>query len=451
MMEEHADRAKAGGPAGDGAAAKVVTGSLDDLPVEVRLHRLEALVAASESLNRASGLNEILRTILDHLYQQLRCERATVFLLDGRTGKLHARQMIGSEHIEILLERGRGIAGYVAERGESVLINDVQSDPRFDPTTDHRTGYRTRTMLCVPLRKPEGTLLGSLQAINAEGGSFNETDLAYLESFGALAAVAVEREQLAQEAMRSQMISTELELARTIQQRLLPAPGHIQLPAPLAAWGVSQPCYDVGGDAYDAVVLPNGDCAFWIVDVSGKGIGAALLMTTLQTELRAIVREHADLAQLAADLNARVARVAPTGTYATLFLGLLSPRTRALRYVNAGHITPLWWLPRGGATADCDCVAGGLPVGLLPGATYEEGRGTFPAGARLALFTDGFTDAENTEGRTYEAAGVTSSLASADSPDPAHLGTRLLADLDRFRMSVPANDDTTLLVVGLDG
>jgi phosphoserine phosphatase RsbU/P len=451
-MREHHDTVTSDPAAGDGAAAKVVTGSLGDLPIEVRLLRLEALVAASESLNRASGLNEILRTILDHLYQQLRCDRATVFLLDSRTGKLHARQMIGSEHIEILLERGRGIAGYVAEHGESVLINDVQNDPRFDRSTDLRTGYTTRTMLCVPLRKPEGTLLGSLQAINAEAGAFTETDLAYLESFAALAAVAVEREQLAQEAMRSQLISTELELARTIQQRLLPAPGHIQLPAPLSAWGVSQPCYDVGGDAYDAVVLANGDCAFWIVDVSGKGIGAALLMTTLQTELRAIVREHADLAQLAAELNARVVRVAPTGTYATLFLGLLSPRTRSFRYVNAGHLTPLWWLTRGGGqTADCDCTAGGLPVGLLPGAGYEEGSGHFPAGGRLALFTDGLTDAENTGGETYEAEGVARSLLSIDSPDPAHLGTRLLADLDRFRMGVPANDDTTLLVVGLDG
>src|ERR687896_570658 len=128
-MEERANRTTGGLLAGDGATPKVVTGSLDDLPVEVRLHRLEALVAASESR-----------------------DRATVFLLDSRTGKLHARQMIGSEHIEILLERGKGIAGYVTERGESVLINDVQSDPRFDRTTDLRTGYTTLSMLCVPLR-----------------------------------------------------------------------------------------------------------------------------------------------------------------------------------------------------------------------------------------------------------------------------------------------------------
>src|SRR5829696_8303373 len=122
--------------------------------------------------------------------------------------------MSGSQHVEIVLEKGVGVAGYVAEKGESVLINDVASDPRFDPSTDRRTGFLTRNMLCVPLRKPEGTLMGSLQAINSRHDGFSDADLAYLASFGALAAIAVEREQLAQDAVRAQMLSTELDLAR---------------------------------------------------------------------------------------------------------------------------------------------------------------------------------------------------------------------------------------------
>ncbi|MBC7909967.1 MAG: GAF domain-containing protein [Pyrinomonadaceae bacterium] len=209
--------------------------ALRNLPDDVRLLRLEALVAASEALNRASGLDDILSVILDLVSTQLDCERGTVFLRDRRTDKLHARQMIGSERIEIILERGVGIAGHVAESGESVFINDVQADPRFDSTTDVRTGFKTKTMLCVPLRKPDEPPLGSLQAINARGGHFSEADLAYLESFAALAAVAVEREQLAQEAVRAQMLSTELNLARKIQQRLLPPAGNINLPAPLTS------------------------------------------------------------------------------------------------------------------------------------------------------------------------------------------------------------------------
>lgn len=434
--------------------ATPTTAALEGLPLGVRLQRLEALVAASGSLNRATGLDEILRTILDHVRHQLGCDRATVFLHDSRTGRLHARQMIGSEHIEILLDRGVGIAGHVAETGESVVTNDVQNDPRFDRATDLRTGYTTRTMLCVPLRRPEGTLLGSLQAINARAGVFTESDLAYLEAFAALAAVAVEREQFAQEALRAKLISTELELARTIQQRLLPQPGSIRLPAPYCAWGVSQPCYDVGGDAYDALLVAEGTCAFWVADVSGKGVGAALLMTTLQTELRALVREERDPARLVGELNARATEVAPIGTYATLFLGLLDARTRTLRYVNAGHMTPLWWTPRaptrGDSITPCDCTEGGTPVGLLPRASYESGEVHFPAGARLAVFSDGVTDAENTAGETFETEGVAASLSNTNDPDLEQLGARLVCALDRFRTGAPAKDDTTLLIIGLD-
>ena len=419
-----------------------------DLPIDVRLHRLEALVDASQALNRATGLDDILHTILDLIKEQLNCERSTVFLIDKRTGKLHARQMSGSEHIEIVLERGVGIAGYVAEHGESVLINDVSSDSRFDPSTDKRTGFLTRNMLCVPLRKPGSRPMGSVQAINARSGSFSHADLAYLESFAALAALAVEREQLAQEALRSQLLSTELELARKIQQRLLPTAGGINLQAPYSAWGISQACYDVGGDTYDVIMLPTGECAFWVADVSGKGIGAALLMTTLQTELRTLVHAKADLSSLAEELNTRVNAVAPLGTYATLFLGVLSAETHRMRYINAGHLPPVW-LPQRVAEGRT-CEAGGMPIELLPGSMYEVGETPFMPGERLAIFSDGVTDAENTLGETYDMEGLTASLSQITVQSVGQIGWAVFEDLDRFRIGVPAKDDTTLLLIGLD-
>lgn len=424
------------------------TNALRSLPDAVRIERLEALVTASESFNRASGLDDILHVILDLVSEQLDCERTTVFLRDKRTDKLHARQMYGSEHIEIVLDRGVGIAGYVAEKGESVLINDVQSDTRFDSSTDARTGFVTKTMVCVPLQKPEGMLVGSLQALNARREAFSDADLAYLESFAALAAIAVEREQLAQEAVRAGMLSTELSLARNIQQRLLPPSGNINLPLPLTAWGTSQPCFDVGGDAYDAVMLPSGECAFWVADVSGKGIGAALLMSTLQTELRAFVRAEPDLARLATELNSRVTDVAPLGTYATLFLGVLDMATGRLRYLNAGHVLPVWLNRQ--PTSDQSFEVGGMPIGLLPGSEYQSGVTVFREGERLAIFSDGVTEAENNAGTQYENDGLADSFARINAlQDVEKIGAEFLADLDRFRIGAPAKDDTTFLVIGL--
>ena len=425
------------------------TAILSSLPDELRLQRLEALVVASETLNRASGLDDILQAILTLIKTQLDCERATAFLNDRRTGKLHARQMSGSQPVEIVLEKGVGVAGYVAETGESVLINDVGVDARFDPSTDKRTGFITRNMLCVPLRKPEGALMGSLQAINRLGEEFSAADLAYLESFAALAAVAVEREQLAQEAFRSQLLSTELELARKIQTRLLPPPGEITLPAPFSAWGISQACYDVGGDAYDAFTLSNGECVFWVADVSGKGIGAALLMTTLQTELRALVRAEGDLARLATELDARVGAVAPLGTFVTLFLGVLSPERERLCYINAGHVPPVWLNSQSEAERPFE-VSGKL-IGLpLPDNSYTAGEVLFRRGERLAVFSDGVTEAENTAGETFEEKELAASHARITTHGVERIGQSFFEDLDRFRMGAPAKDDTTYLVIGLD-
>jgi sigma-B regulation protein RsbU (phosphoserine phosphatase) len=357
--------------------------------------------------------------------------------------------MSGSKHVEIVLEKGVGVAGYVAETGESVLINDVGSDARFDPSTDRRTGFTTRNMICVPLRNPEAMLMGSLQAINRREEEFSGADLAYLESFAALAAIAVEREQLAQEAFRSKLLSTELELARKIQARLLPPPGKVTLPAPFSAWGVSQACYDVGGDAYDAILLSTGECAFWVADVSGKGIGAALLMTTLQTELRALIRAENDLARLATELDARVARVAPLGTFVTLFLGVVSPERERLRYINAGHVPPVWLNSQEQAERVFE-VSGKL-IGLpLPDNSYSVGETAFRRGERLAIFSDGVTEAENTAGETFEETDLAASHARVQAVEVEQIGQTLFADLDHFRIGAPAKDDTTYLVVGLD-
>ncbi|MCP9493943.1 MAG: SpoIIE family protein phosphatase [Pyrinomonadaceae bacterium MAG19_C2-C3] len=427
---------------------------LETLPTDVRLIRMEALVHAGIALNRAANLDEILLEILNHISTQLECDRATAFLLDERTGQLHARQMAGSEFIEIVMDATRGVVGQVVTTGESMIIDDAHASPYFDDSVDRRTGYHTHTILCVPLLNADGKILGAVQAINRHQGFFSNEELVYLEAFGVLAALAVEREQLMQDAVRSHLLSTELQLARGIQSRLLPNAGNIPLPAPFVAWGISQACYDVGGDMYDAVMLADGECAFWVADVSGKGIGAALLMTTLQTELRALVHTEPDLTKLAAELNRRVQIAAPIGTYATLFVGRLSATNEQLRYVNGGHQPPLW-VAGSDTHAPASLQTGGFPVGLLPGASYEEGRVGFTRGTRLAVFSDGMTDAQNCAGETYEEAGIIASLNHLPprddrAPNVEHIGAQLLSDLDRFRIGAPPQDDTTLFVIGLD-
>jgi sigma-B regulation protein RsbU (phosphoserine phosphatase) len=171
-------------------------------------------------------------------------------------------------------------------------------------------------------------------------------------------------------------------------------------------------------------------------------------MTTLQTELRALIRAETDLARLAAELNMRVTMVAPLGTYATLFLGVLSAETERLRFINAGHLPPVWINRRSSEGKDFE--ASGMPIGLLPGSLYEMGETPFQRGVRLAVFSDGVTDAEDTSGATFEAEGVISGHARINAQEVERIGPAFFEELDRFRIGAPAKDDTTYLVIGLD-
>ena len=196
-------------------------------------------------------------------------------------------------------------------------------------------------------------------------------------------------------------------------------------------------------------MLSQAECAFWVADVSGKGIGAALLMTTLQTELRALVRAENNLARLVAKLHQRVAAAAPVGTYATLFLGVLSAEDERLRYVNAGHVQPVWLNPQ--AADERKFEVSGMPVGIpLPGNDYVAGEFKFRRGERLAIFSDGVTDAENTTGEMFEDKGLVESHARLNVLDDVEqIGQAFFEELDRFRIGAPAKDDTTYLVLGL--
>jgi serine phosphatase RsbU (regulator of sigma subunit) len=185
-----------------------------------------------------------------------------------------------------------------------------------------------------------------------------------------------------------------------------------------------------------------------VADVSGKGIGAALLMTTLQTELRAFIRATRDLGQLGSELNARVNELAPLGTYATLFIGILSAEHARLRYLNAGHLPPVWINEQSGERRAFE--PGGMPIGLLPGGSYEASETAFLPGERLAVFSDGVTDAENTAGEIFAAERVVAYLARIrNAQNVKNIGTNFISELDRFRIGAPAQDDTTFLVLGL--
>ncbi|HIK27147.1 MAG: GAF domain-containing protein [Oscillatoriaceae bacterium SKW80] len=159
---------------------------------------VSALLKATSSLGQSLDLEATLRSVMDQARELMQAERSTLFLLSKETGELWTKvaKADGKTMMEIRIPANKGIAGYVASTRQTLNIPDAYQDPRFDPTTDKRTGYVTRTILCMPVYNSAGDLIGVTQLINKYQGSFTSSDEAFMRAFNAQAGIALENAQL---------------------------------------------------------------------------------------------------------------------------------------------------------------------------------------------------------------------------------------------------------------
>jgi len=242
--------------------------------------------------------------------------------------------------------------------------------------------------------------------------------------------------------IEQERLRKELELCRRIQSELLPKK---PLSYPFAeVQGLSIPAHELGGDFFNYFALPGGEVALFMGDVSGKGVPAALLMANLQATLRARMPLEPDLASFAERLDREIEASTPPEVYLTLFLGVLDPVRRELRFVNAGHESP-FLLRRDGRLERLD--PSGRPIGLMPGGGYAERRVTLETGDRLFLYTDGLVDAENRSGVAFSVERLEALLARDGAANPPALLARVERAYQDYRDNTDAADDATLLVL----
>ncbi|HEX7193019.1 MAG TPA: PP2C family protein-serine/threonine phosphatase, partial [Thermoanaerobaculia bacterium] len=243
------------------------------------------------------------------------------------------------------------------------------------------------------------------------------------------------------ELIEKNRMERELQLGREIQSRLLPPPPVDVRNTMLAA--MSLPCYEVGGDYFDFIELPNGHLGIAIGDVSGKGVAAALIMSSVQAALRMAAPIEPDLPRLFTRLNALLFRMARGRKYVTFFFGVLDPATGVLRYVNAGHNPPF-------VCSDGEIVhlqSTGRPIGILPESSYEEESITIDSGATLLLYTDGLNEAANAEDEEFGMERLTSLVREACTYAVSEVPRRILDSVTAFENGAPASDDKTLVIM----
>jgi hypothetical protein len=183
---------------------------------------LSIVVEATQRLNSTLDLAELIDIILHLATRYTGADRGTVFLLDRERDEIWSLVGLGLEKEEIRLPASRGIAGWVAQHGEIVNLTDAYDDPRFEPEVDRRLNYRTRSLLCLPIRNKDGQTTGVLQLLNKQGGPFQAADASLLSSLSVHVALALENAQLHRDVLAKQRMERDLALARSIQLGLLP-------------------------------------------------------------------------------------------------------------------------------------------------------------------------------------------------------------------------------------
>lgn len=183
---------------------------------EGRLSKLHKLIEATKIVNSTLDLDKLLGLILDSAVSSTDADRGTVYMVDAIKQELWSKVLQGDNMVEIRLPMGKGIAGYVAQTGETINIPDAYSDPRFNPEVDKRSGYRTRNILCMPMRNKDGTIIGVFQLLNKSEEAFTADDEQFIDAFSTHASIAIENARMAQEMVANERLSAVGRMASVI-------------------------------------------------------------------------------------------------------------------------------------------------------------------------------------------------------------------------------------------
>jgi serine phosphatase RsbU (regulator of sigma subunit) len=339
------------------------------------------------------------------------------------------------------------VMGFLLSQPGELASPDLLADARFPGLKSLQTPVRA--LLALPL-KVDGRVTGMIAVSNSQPGrQWTRHDVQLMSIVASHSASVIEKARLRVEAEEKRRLELEraamekdLMIAADIQMRLVPAE-----PLRLGAWHVEGrlvPAKQVGGDLYDYFTLDAQRVALVIADVSGKGVPAALLVSTVASTVRAFADGQLTPKPLVEQVNRAAVRSSAAGKFVTFFYGELDHAQGRLRYVNAGHNFPR--LRR--ASGEVEWLeAGGTPLGLFEGVPYEQGELAFAPGDALLLFSDGISEAVDGFNQEYGEDRL-EALWKQHGAGPARAMLDLVYDdVVRFRGAAAQNDDMTMVVV----
>jgi len=418
------------------------------------LGKLNLLLEATSLLHSDLPLDAVLSTMLDHAINITHADRG-LLIERGAEGALRVKLARGNKADDLPTESlnpSQTAVNQAIRSQSSVITEDLNLAGLDLKAAESIVVQGLRAVVAIPLYSTSrgitdtgapvqrGELLGVIYLDSRRIAAFSAIDRQILDALAVQAASIIDNARLVERERERQRLEQELSIARNIQQALLPH-GLNDYPH-LEVAGVQHPCHEVGGDYFDVVPVSNDSTAILIADVSGKGLGAALVTTMLQGALSGLSM-GANPVKVFNHFNRFLCTHAEVGRYVTMFIGIVSS-DGVLEYIKAGHPSPL--LLRKGEVTEL-YSEGSFPVGLVPEAEYSLERLQLEPGDTLVLFSDGVTEAANPQHQLFEVAGLCRALDGQEGVSVDALQHSVLESVRAFTSGALQSDDLTLLVV----
>ncbi|KAA3619441.1 MAG: GAF domain-containing protein [Calditrichaeota bacterium] len=417
--------------------------------LKYKLDRLSSLIEVSIIINSTLDLDEVMILVMEKAQSVMGAEASSIFLINEQTGKLECEIALGEvgpvvkEKIELSI--GEGIAGWCVQSTKPLIVPDAKSDSRFAKKMDEETGFKTRSILAVPL-KVRNKIIGVAEVINpVRGREFTQDDLDLFSTFGRQVALAIENARLHKTSLEKQKIEQQLDAARIIQESFMPqtAPTSKDHRFEVAAKSIAATA--IGGDFYDFAQFEEDTLGVFIGDVSGKGIPAALYMARLVSDFRFHTQLTREPEETIKAINNLLVERGRRGMFVTLQYTILNILTGLATIITGGHLPALCVRA---ATQKCEIInsEGGVPLGILPDAVFPSTEIQLQHGDYLIFFTDGITEAKNLQDKQYSLERVVTFLekkwTSAD-----EIVDALITSINDFASDARQHDDITLVVL----
>ena len=398
---------------------------------------IKKIFEVSEKLLTSLDTEEILEFLLDSLAQVVPYDAGVIFLIDLKTKNLFKKVSRGyDEGIDLTLKMGQGACGKVAETKQINLIKNVKYAEHYYPIRP-----QTMSQVSIPLKRQD-ELMGVLSLESNEVGYFTYHSIELLNLFANQAVLALHNANQYEISITKKHLEHELVNAAKVQKVLLPKRPPVYKNLSISFSHI--PSKLVSGDLFDLAAIDDNTLGLVLGDVSGKGAGAAIMMSLVLAGFRAYKKSRLAVCEVVARLNNLLEESVSDGRFATLFYALLSTKDKQITFTNAGHNPPFLFRANGEIEELWD---GGIVLGFLANQIYKQKTISFNEGDILLTYTDGITEAMNLDNKEFGDERLKSVVKNNINLSCLELRNKILEEVDNYTKSDLISDDRTMVIV----